>query len=250
MSYGANVFTIGEFDQTGREGVMLDRSTLMGAGANPTMVASSIKLNESETIPVAADTLNKQLQGFTRFPTARNVKTGRLGGRENIETVASFFEDQDMNGVNFLVDASLDAGEDRPWLTGSAISLVRMRLLPLATVVIAYLSEAARLAGIEVTDITQMKEAAEAIHIYGPGVVVVRADEPVDDEWIDIYFDGTEHQFLFRKTVGSADIRGGRDVFASAAVAYMAQGRGPLHSIELAQQFEASCSATPQEKPA
>lgn len=250
MNHGAGILTIGEFDPKGQSGVMIDRSTLSGLGIDPVMVAGSIKLSESETIPIAAETLDKQLQGFARFPGPRNVKTGRLGGRENIEIVSSFFEDQQMDGVNFLVDASVDGGGDRPWLTGSAISLLRMRLLPLATVVITHLSEAARLAGVKVTDITQMKEAAEAIHIYGPRVVVVRADALVDDEWIDIYFDGEEHQFLFRKTGGREDVREGRDIFAAAAAAYLTQGRTALDAIKLAQKLESSCSTTQQERPA
>jgi len=250
MNHGAGILTIGEFDPRGQSGVMIDRSTLLGLGIDPVVVAGSIKLSESETTPIAAESLDKQLQGYARFPGSRNIKTGRLGGRENIETVSSFFEDQQMDGVNFLVDACVDGGPDRPWLTGSAVSLLRMRLLPLATVVITYLSEAARLAGAEVTDITQMKEAAEAIHIFGPGVVVVRADMLVDDEWIDIYFDGREHQFLFRKTGAHEDVREGRDIFASAVAAHLAQGRDVLDAVKLAQNMETSRSTMQQERPA
>ena len=178
------------------------------------------------------------------------MKTGRLARRANIETVASHFEDQDMDGVEFVVDACVDNGLQRPLLMSSALSLVRMRLLPLATMVIAYQSEAAVLAGVEVNDITQMKEAAEAIHIYGAKAVLVRADGPVDDENVDILYNGVGHQFLFRRNTGTDGIRVTRDLFAAALLAYLIKGRPPTEAIEQAQKHEAGFLTTQREKPA
>jgi hydroxymethylpyrimidine/phosphomethylpyrimidine kinase len=112
------------------------------------------------------------------------------------------------------------------------------------------LSEAARLAGIEVSNISQMKEAAEAIHVYGARAVLIRADRLVDDEWVDIFFEGGEHQFLFRKTAQPEDVRAGRDLFAAAVVAYLAQGRSLREAIEQAQQFESRSAVEQRGKPA
>ena len=242
--------TIGEFDPTAHSGVVLDRTTLNSFGVEALTLVNTIKLSETETAPVVEATLVAQLSHFATAGPRSDVKTGRLARRANIETVASHFEDQDMGGVEFVVDVCVDDGPQMPLLKSSALSLVRMRLLPLATMVIAYQSEAAVLAGAEVTDITQMKEAAEAIHIYGAKAVLVRADGPVDDENVDILYDGVGHQFLFRRDTGTENIRATRDLFASALLAYLAQGRPPAEAIEQAQKHEARFLTTQREKPA
>lgn len=244
------VITIGEFDPTARSGVVLDRTTLNGFGLEALTLVNTIKLSDTETAPVSEEILAAQLSHFIAEEPRSDVKTGRLARRANIETVASHFEDQEMGGVEFVVDACVDDGPQRPLLKSSALSLVRMRLLPLATMVIAYQSEAAVLAGVEVTDITQMKAAAEAIHVYGGKAVLVRADGPVDDENVDIFYDDIGHQFLFRGDTGTEGIRVTRDLFAAALLAYLSQGRPPTEAIEQAQKYEARFLTTRREKPA
>ncbi len=242
--------TIGEFDPTAHSGVVLDRTTLTGFGFEALTLVSTIKLSETETAPVIAETLAAQLSHFAAANPRSDVKTGRLARRANIEAVASHFEDQNMDGIEFVVDSCVDDGPEQPLLKSTALSLVRMRLLPLATIVVAYQSEAAVLAGLEVGDITQMKEAAEAIHIYGAKAVLVRADGPVDDENVDILYDGVGHQFLFGSTPRTKSIRATRDLFAAALLANLAQGRPPAEAVERAQKHEERFLMERQEKPA
>ncbi len=242
--------TIGEFDPTAHTGVVLDRATLNGFGIEALTLVDTIKLGATETAPVDEEVLAAQLSRFATVGPQSDVKTGRLARRANIETVASHFEDRDMDGIEFVVDAYVDNGPEQPLLKSTALSLVRMRLLPLATMVIAYQSEAAVLAGAEVNNITQMKEAAEAIHIYGAKAVLVRADGLVDDESVDILYNGVGHQFLFRRDIGSTDIRATRDLFAAALLAHLVQGRPPTEAIEQAQKHEARFLTAQQEKPA
>lgn len=237
MHKSTKVITIGEFDPTGGVGIIRDSDVLREFDMDPVMLAASLKLPDG-TAPVQAETLDLQMRGLINLAETKDIKIGQLAKRPNIETVCSFFEDRDMRAVRLTLDVCVDAGADKPVLASGALSLMRMRLLPLATIAIAYLSEAGRLASIEVDTISQMKEAAEAIHLFGPRNVLIRADRLVDDDWVDIFFDGREHQFLFIKSVRPSDIREGRDDFASALAAHLARGRDVLESVGAAQQFE------------
>ncbi len=248
MDNRLKALTIGAFDPVGTTGVAADRSTLNGFGIDAVTIVGSIVLGPGRVAPVGPETLRTQLKTFGDLSFSRMVKTGQLGTRENIESVSSCFEDSDLDGRTVVVDASVDEADGAPILSNTALSLLKMRLLPLADLVVVYLSEASKLAGTQVETITQMKEAAAAIHIYGAKHVLVRADRQVDDELVDILYDGREHRFLFRKTAPQGGLRLVRDIFSTAAMAYLSQGRSLQESLELAQKYELQPMSVPQDR--
>lgn len=232
------LLTVGGFDPRGRLGVTADRACLLAQKFDPVTLVSGVFLQPDEIEPVGAAVLERQLRVFVDKRQVSCVKTGLLGSRENIETTAMVFEDQNKHFDNFVVDAYIEGENESPFLSSSAISILKMRLLPLSLLVIVYLSEAERLSGIPVNTIDQMKEAAEAIHIFGPKFVLVRADHIIENELVDIFYDGSEHRFLFAKTVPDANPRTSRDLFASALAANLASGRRVQEAVESARKMQ------------
>lgn len=243
----STVLTIGGLDAEGRHGISADRSCLLSMGFKPINVVSGIFLESGEVAPIDAATVERQLKASADFKKIRGIKTALLATRENIEAVATFFEDHKTTLHNVVVDAFIEAEDETPILSSTAISLFKMRLLPLATLAVAYLSEAERLAGITVDKIDHMKEAAEAIRIYGPKMVLIRADRVIEDEMVDILYDGTEHQFLFTKA-GNHRLK--RDAFAAAAAAYLTKGYRVKEAVEAAKEFLLSARLLSQAEPA
>lgn len=238
MTDSGRVLTINVFDPAGRSGSLVDWATVLKLGAAPLTVISGIVLAEADIAPLETNTLGRQIRSFADPQQVMAVKTGMLVNRENVEAVATFFEDPHYHVRPLVVDASLEAPDETALLSSTAISLIKMRLLPLADVAVAYLSEAERLSGLPVRDINQMKEAAEAIHIYGAKHVLVKADHKVEDEWVDILYNGDEHQLLFTKQEPPTDLRRRRDLFSAALTAYLSERRDVRDAIEAAKQFE------------
>jgi len=243
-----SILTIGGLDAAGHSGITADRHSIFALGFNPVTLVSGVVLDDGEIAPIGAETLERQLKAFFDADKIVGMKTGLLSTRENIEAVATFFEDHKTQLHNFVVDAVLDNDDESPLLSSTAISLLKMRLLPMATLVIAYLSEAERLSGTTVSSIDDMKEAAEAIHIYGAKLVLIRADRPVEDEFIDILYDGNEHQFLFTKTAPPESPRVSRDSFASAVAAFLSKDYRVKEAIEAAKQLGGSRQLVGQER--
>lgn len=244
------VLTIGGFDAEGHMGLAADRSCLLSLGFKPVNVVSGIFLDGGEVAPVEATTVERQLKATADLRKVRGIKTGLLATRENVEAVATFFEDHKTTLHNLVVDACLDGHNESPLLGTTAISLFKMRLLPLATLAVAYLSEAERLAGTPVSNIDQMKEAAEAIRVYGPKTVLIKADRLVEGELLDILYDGAEHQFLFTKTAPQGGPRLKRDAFSSAVAAYLTKGYRVREAIDAAKQLVFSTRLIDQAEPA
>ena len=250
MKGQGSVLTIGGFDPVGHTGVSADRSALLALGYKPVNAISGVFISDGEIEPVDALILEHQLKAFGDFNRIQGVKTGLLATRENIEATATYFEDNKAQLHNLVVDVYLETEDESALLSSTAISLLKMRLLPLATLAIAYLSEAERLAGQPVGGIDQMKEAAEAVRMYGPKLVLIKADHPVDEEMVDILYDGTEHQFLFTKNGKPAPPRQRRDVLASAVAASLCKGYRVKEAVEAAKQFALATHPIGQAEPA
>ena len=231
------VLSIGSLRPMGRSGILVDWAVLQNMGAHPVTVVAGVVINEEDVEAVESSLLRRQLNSFMTEVKIDAVKTGLLVTRENIETIATFFEDNQHHVDHLVVDACLESSEEMVLLSSTAVSLLKMRLLPQAEVVVAYPSEAERLSGQPVKSITEMKEAAEAIKIYGSKYVLIKADRRIDDEWVDVLYDGIEHQLLFIKEEPRINWRLYRDVFSSALAVFLLNSNTVQKAVESANNF-------------
>lgn len=212
--------------------------------AHPFVVAASVIIAGHDPEPIDAALLRRQLHTTLAAGDIGTVKTGLLLTRDNIEVVANLLEEPSHKVGAVVVDLSLEGEDELTVLSNAAVSLLKMRLLGLARVAVAYLSEAERISGMPVTDIDGMKDAAQALQMFGADQVLIRADRVVDDEWLDILYDGKEHQFLFKKGPVPSRYRVRRDVFCSCLTAGIAEGLDTRKAVEVAQEFELTDAVT------
>lgn len=232
------VLSVGALDATGCSGLIADWNVLRKFGTHPLVVASSVIIAGHDPEPVDAALLRRQLHTTLAAENIRTVKTGLLLTRDNMEVVANLLEEPAHGVTAVVVDLSVENEDELTVLSNAAVSLLKMRLLGLAKVAVAYLSEAERISGQPVRDIDGMKEAARALQMFGAEQVLIRADRVVDDEWLDVLYDGREHQFLFKKGPVPSRYRVRRDVFCSSLCAGIAEGLDARRAIEIAQEFE------------
>lgn len=238
------VLSIGALDPIGATGLVADWNVLRKFRVNPRVVAASVTLEGQDPESVEPALLRRQLKAYLDPKQVKAAKTGLLLNRDNIEVTVNMLEEPAHRVERVVVDLAIESPDAMMLLSNAALSLVKMRLISIADVAVAYLSEAERISGAPVNDITGMKEAAEALHMFGAKEVLIRADKVVDDEWLDIYFDGKEHQFLFRKQGVPTAFRKRRDVFCSCLVAELAQGTDTKRAAEIAQEFELTDAVT------
>ncbi len=232
------ILTVGALEPMGSAGILADRSALETMGFHPLTAVADIVLGPEDVEAIPSTLLHRQLDSLVAKFNIDAVKIGMINTRENIETVATFFEDNRYHAKHLVVDTILESLDEMSLLSSSAISLLKMRILPLAEVTISYLSEAERLAGQPVKNISQMQEAAQAISIFGTKNVLIRSNHKVDNEWVDILYDGKKCHLLFNKNVPKVDLKRLRDIFSSILSAYLAKGVSINEAIIKAREEE------------
>jgi hydroxymethylpyrimidine/phosphomethylpyrimidine kinase len=137
-----------------------------------------------------------------------------------------------------VVDPVMVAKGGDPLLRPEAMDTLRMRLLPLATVVTPNLPEAAALCGRTVESPEAMREAARRIHALGPRHVVVKGGHLAGHEdAVDLLFDGTTFVEFRSPRFDTPHTHGTGCTFASAIAAGLAQGRDVRSAVGQAKDL-------------
>ncbi|BBD78182.1 bifunctional hydroxymethylpyrimidine kinase/phosphomethylpyrimidine kinase [Hydrogenophilus thermoluteolus] len=197
-----NCVAIAGVDPSGGAGLLADIKTFTALGAFGCGVVTA--LTAQNTCGVTAihtpppTFLAAQLDTlFADLPVAA-IKTGMLGNRAVIETVAAalrrWFPDPAALPP-LVVDPVMIATSGDRLLDADAVSVLVEQLLPLATVVTPNLPEAAALTGLpEATSRAEMRRTAERLRALLPATsgrwVVLKGGHLPGDELIDLAFDG------------------------------------------------------------
>jgi hydroxymethylpyrimidine/phosphomethylpyrimidine kinase len=108
--------------------------------------------------PIRVNAQYTRLARTSRSIGCDTVKTGMLANAEIIDAVAAAISDHRLGPL--VVDPVMIAKSGARLLKPDAIEALKIKLLPLATVVKPNLHEAGALTGREITTLEQMKEAA------------------------------------------------------------------------------------------
>jgi hydroxymethylpyrimidine kinase/phosphomethylpyrimidine kinase/thiamine-phosphate diphosphorylase len=125
-------------------------------------------------------------------------------------------------------------------LAGPAVlDVLREELLPMADLVTPNLPEASALIGGEnVVNISDMREAAQAIHALGPRNVLVKGGHlPGTGGMVDVLYDGVDWHELSGSRVETHNTHGTGCTLASAIAAELAKGLPMLPAILAAKQY-------------
>jgi hydroxymethylpyrimidine/phosphomethylpyrimidine kinase len=222
------VLTIAGSDSIAGAGVQADLKTFAALGVYGvsalTAVTAQNTMAVSEVVPLAPALVESQINQIARDVEIAAVKTGMLATVEITEAVADVAGR--LRWPNLVVDPVMvpTTGGVRTLLAPEAVSVMRARLLPLATVVTPNVSEASELSGITVDSIDTAKEAARRIASLGPAAVVVKGGHLAGREAIDVlYHAGRFIEFAAPRAEGAV-VHGTGCTFASAIAAGLALG--------------------------
>jgi hydroxymethylpyrimidine/phosphomethylpyrimidine kinase len=162
------------------------------------------------------------------------VKLGMLSTAPIIRAVADRLTAHGQSRV--VLDPVMVAKSGAPLLQPAARTALIEAVLPLAEVVTPNLPEAAVLAEMSVTTVTDMEEAARRIHARGPRHVLVKGGHLADSA-TDLLYDGRAFTRFAAPRLDSHNTHGTGCTLSAAIAAGMAQGAPLVAAVREAKAY-------------
>ena len=231
--------TIAGSDSGGGAGIQADLKTMHAHGVFGTSVVTAITAQNTVAVTQAyelpLDLIRAQLEAvFDDFDIAA-IKTGMLSSSDIVATIADALSERQVEVL--VVDPVMISKSGHKLLDDEAVETLRRRLLPMAMLVTPNLHEAELLAGISITSVDHMKEAAERIRQYGCRNVLVKGGHAEFDRATDVLFDGDGFELFEGEFVHTKNLHGTGCTYSAAITARLALGEPLAQAIGHAKTY-------------
>jgi hydroxymethylpyrimidine/phosphomethylpyrimidine kinase len=233
--------TIAGSDSGGGAGIQADLKTFMALGCHGMSALTALTAQNTVEVThihvVPPDFVVAQIDAVTTDIGVDAAKTGMLATAEIVEAVADAVR---ANGIDRLVVDPVFVSKSRDHLLApEAVSALRDRILPLATVVTPNLYEAGGLLGREVETRSDMADAARALHQLGPRSVLVKGGHLPGDRAVDIFYDGMDLVEIDGPRYETDDTHGTGCALSAAIAARLAHDDELVDAVRYAKEFVA-----------
>jgi hydroxymethylpyrimidine/phosphomethylpyrimidine kinase len=235
------VLTIAGSDAIAGAGIQADLKTFAALGVYGTSVVTAVTSQNTtgvgDIFAIPPQIVRSQIELVAQDVTLSAVKTGMLATAEIVlvvaETIGRF------QHPNLVVDPVMAAGSPsrRTLLSPEAVSIMKTRLFPVASVVTPNVAEASALGGIEVGSLETAREAAKRIFDLGPGAVVITGGHLSDTQAIDLLYDGQAFTEFSAPRFSKGPFHGTGCTFASALAAGLALGDDLPAAVQRAKRY-------------
>jgi hydroxymethylpyrimidine/phosphomethylpyrimidine kinase len=241
------VLTIAGFDPSSGAGVTADIKTIAAHGCYGVACITALTVQSGSGVlrvdPVDADLVSETLEELARDLELGAVHIGMLGTGKLVLVVADFLAAHKPPAV--VLDPVLRSSSGTDLLDPPGVRLLTERLLPLATAITPNLDEAARLTGLEVTNLEQMRAAAARLHTMGSAAVIVTGGHL--DPTIELLSlrreTGIEQETFKAARLRSPSTHGTGCAFSTAVACHLAGGRSLSEAVLLAKAYVSSAIA-------
>lgn len=239
------VLTIAGSDSGGGAGLQADLRTFFACGTHGMTAVTAVTVQNSLRVSgvsvLPAEVVAAQIETVAEDIGVLAAKTGMLATAEIIAAVAKACDKVHIGRdgtVPFVVDPVAASMHGEQLLSDDALEAFRTELFPRATLVTPNLDEVALLTGIEVTDRAGAREAARALHAFGPRWVLVKGGHLRDDpECVDLLFDGSTFLELAADRIDTKHTHGSGDTMASSITAALAHGMAVPDAVRFGKAF-------------
>lgn len=170
------VLTIAGFDPSGGAGVIADIRTIESFGCTAVAAITSMTFQNAERFIGAnhqsADSVRGQVEAILEATKIAAVKIGMLATAEVVREVARLIRENDLPTP--LIDPVMESTSGSQLMEDDAFEVFSTELLPLARVVSPNIPEAERLAGMNIRDENDMRQAAARIRELGVRAVLIK----------------------------------------------------------------------------
>ena len=229
--------TIAGSDPSGGAGLQADLKTFHRFGVYGASVVTLLTVQNTARLdrvePLDADFVGSQLDAVLEDLPPQAAKTGALGSGAVVRAVAARLARFDFP---LVVDPVMSGKHGGSLLLDEGRTALVAELLPRATIVTPNLDEAAVLAGIEVTDLASMEEAARRIARFGAEAVLVKGGHLPGDAVDLLLWKGEIRRFTAPR-IETPGAHGTGCVYSAAITAELALGRPLPEAVDVAKRF-------------
>ena len=231
--------TIAGSDSGGGAGIQADLKVFFALGCHGTSAVTALTAQNTVAVTgiheVPDEFVVAQIDAVASDIGIDAAKTGMLASAPIVEAVAKAVE---ANGIEKLVVDPVFVSKHRDRLLAEdAVTALKSRLFPLATVVTPNLYEAGALVGREVDTLDAMRDAARDLHRLGPRSVLVKGGHLPGDRAVDVFFDGTEMLDIDGPRFDTEDTHGTGCAISAAITARLAHGDDLVAAVRAAKEF-------------
>ncbi|WP_134700512.1 bifunctional hydroxymethylpyrimidine kinase/phosphomethylpyrimidine kinase [Ammoniphilus sp. YIM 78166] len=230
--------TIAGSDSGGGAGIQADLKTFTVRQVYGMSAITAITAQNTQGVegihPIPLDMIAKQIEMVIEDIGTDAVKTGMLGTPEIIQLVSRKLKHYQV--PNVVVDPVMVAKGGAKLLQEEAVDSLIQHLLPLATVVTPNIPEAEVITRKKIRNMEEMRTAAREIVGMGAQTVIVKGGH-LEEEPIDLFFDGTEFMTFPGVRVQTRHTHGTGCTFAACITAELAKGKSLPEAIHTAKAF-------------
>jgi hydroxymethylpyrimidine/phosphomethylpyrimidine kinase len=230
--------TIAGSDSGAGAGIQADLKTFAALGVYGTSAITAITaqntLGVTRVLALSPKLVAAQIDAVIEDIGAQAVKTGMLANRAIIEIVAKKITEHRLK--NLVIDPVMVATSGDLLIKKSAVSALRSRLIPLATVVTPNLPEAEELTGMPLRTSEEIEKAARRIVDMGARSVIIKGGHRKGPA-VDLFFDGNNFHALYAPRIRTRNTHGTGCTFSAAIAAYLARGESLDRAVALAKRY-------------
>lgn len=222
-------------DSGGGAGIQADLKAFARCGVHGMTAITAITAQNTVGVdaiePVSGEMLLAQIAAVSEDIGIDAVKVGMVGSSRAIEGVVAALALLVKNDPPVVVDPVMVSESGAVLLDPDAQETLRVRLLPMATVVTPNIPEARVLTGLG--EEASQEELARAVVALGPQVAVVTGGH--SEEVVDLFFDGEQVVEIPGERHPDGAAHGSGCTHSSALAAYLAHGDEPLEAARKAR---------------
>ncbi|MFZ0538128.1 MAG: bifunctional hydroxymethylpyrimidine kinase/phosphomethylpyrimidine kinase [Candidatus Sulfotelmatobacter sp.] len=242
------VLTIAGFDPSSGAGVTADIKTIAAHGCYGVACVTAMTVQSTAGVrrveAVDPSLITETLQELAADMPIAAVHIGMLGTGKVARAVADFLaQTAGKTGLsklpNIVLDPILKSSSGADLLDPSGLKLLVEKLIPLADVLTPNVDEAALLSGLKVTDLDQMRSAANKLHEMGSRALVITGGHL--DKAIDLLSfaskRGIEQEVFKAERQRSNSTHGTGCAFSTAMACHLALDRGLPEAALLSKTY-------------
>lgn len=238
----ANVLSIAGSDPSGGAGIQADLKTFSALGVYGMAVATALTAQNTRGVTgihiVPPDFVAEQIRTVFADISVSAVKIGMIADAAIAGAVAEVLARH--VDVPVVLDPVMIAKGGASLLTDDAVTVLRTRLLPLATVVTPNLPEAAALLGEpEARDREEMAGQARRLVGLGAKAVLVKGGHLSGNDSPDVLASAAGLTWFEAPRVATRNTHGTGCTLSSATAAELAKGASPEEAVAVAKTYVA-----------
>ena len=231
--------TIAGSDSSGGAGIQADIKTMIANGVYAMSAITALTAQNTTGVTsimeVTPEFLAEELDCIFTDIWPDAIKTGMVSSSELITVIADKL--QQYQAKNIVVDPVMVATSGARLISEEAISTLKTKLLPLATVITPNIPEAVELSGMEITTKEDMEKAAafigEAFHCS----VLLKGGHQLNDANDLLWQKDREPVWFLGKRIDNPNTHGTGCTLSSAIASNLAKGRTLETSVRYAKNY-------------